>query len=108
MFEGGVCRGCEHDGGEHNWVSAACSNCGGGRSCRTCDAAGMPTWAYRVEVKSRAAGSLAFRWEIYLGATTKPAAASFSLFRTAQQAQEAGERALAKLVAERDADTERE
>ena len=75
---------------------------------RTCDAAGMPTWAYRVEVKSRAAGSLAFRWEIYLGATAKPVAASFNLFRAAQQAQEAGERALTKLVAERDAETERE
>jgi len=24
-----VCRGCEHGGSEHNWVSAACSNCGG-------------------------------------------------------------------------------
>ena len=24
-----VCRGCEHGGREHNWVSAACSNCGG-------------------------------------------------------------------------------
>ena len=68
----------------------------------------MPNGAYRVEVKSRAAGSLAFRWEIYLGAATKPAAASFNLFRTAQQAQEAGERALAKLVAERNAETERE
>jgi hypothetical protein len=50
----------------------------------------MPTRAYRVEVKSRAAGSLAFRWEIYLGATATPVAASFNLFRTAQQAEEAG------------------
>jgi hypothetical protein len=73
---------------------------------QTCDAAGMPTGAYRVEVKSRAAGSLAFRWEIYLGATAKPVAASFNLFRTGQQAQEAGERALAKLVAQRNAETE--
>jgi hypothetical protein len=23
------CRGCEHGGGEHNWASAVCSNCGG-------------------------------------------------------------------------------
>jgi len=69
---------------------------------------GMPNGAYRVEVKSRAAGSLAFRWEIYLGAATKPAAVSFNLFRTAQQAQEAGERVLTKLVAERDAQTERD
>ena len=66
----------------------------------------MPERAYRVEVKSRAAGSLAFRWEIYLGAATKPVAASFNLFRTAQQAQEAGERALTKLLAEREAGNE--
>ncbi len=66
----------------------------------------MPDGAYRVEVKRRAAGSLAFRWEIYRGATAKPVAASFNLFRTAQQAQEAGERALAKLVAERNAEAE--
>jgi hypothetical protein len=32
-------------------------------------------------------------------------AAFFNLFRTAQQAQEAGERALTKLVAKRDAET---
>ena len=68
--------------------------------------ADMPDEAYRVEVKCRAAGSLAFRWEIFGGAMAKPVAASFNLFRSAQQAQEAGERALAKLVAERDAETE--
>jgi hypothetical protein len=66
----------------------------------------MPERAYRVEVKSRAAGSLAFRWEIYLGAATKPVAASFNLFRSAQLAQEAGDRALTKLVAERNAEAE--
>ena len=66
----------------------------------------MPNGAYRVEVKSRAAGSLAFRWEIYLGVTAKPVAASFNLFRTAEQAQEAGERALVRLAAERNAETE--
>ena len=33
-------------------------------------------------------------------------AASFNLFRTAEQAQEAGERALVRLAAERNAETE--
>ena len=67
---------------------------------------GMPNGAYRVQVKHRAAGSLAFRWEIYRGAVAKPVVASFNLFRSEQQAQEAGERALAKLVAEKEAESE--
>jgi hypothetical protein len=58
---------------------------------------------YRVEVRQRPTGSLAFRWEIYRGAKEKPLAASFNLFRSAQRAQEAGEHALAKLQAQKQA-----
>ena len=54
---------------------------------------------YRVEVRQRPTGSVAFRWEIYRGAGEKPVAASFNLFRSAQDAQAAGERALARLQA---------
>jgi hypothetical protein len=68
----------------------------------------MAEGAYRVEVKQRASGSLAFRWEIYLGAEPKPVVASFNLFRSAQDAQAAGERALAKLQAERKSEPDRE
>jgi hypothetical protein len=50
-------------------------------------------------VRQRPTGSAAFRWEIYLGAGEKAVAASFSLFRSAPEAQAAGERALARLQA---------
>jgi hypothetical protein len=62
---------------------------------------GMAEEAYRIEVKNRATGSPAFRWEIYRGAEAKPIMASFNLFRSAHEAQAAGERALLKLQAER-------
>ncbi len=57
--------------------------------------------AYRVEVRHRATGSLVFRWEIYRPGEAKPVATSFNVFRSADQALGAGERALAKLQAER-------
>jgi hypothetical protein len=57
---------------------------------------------YRVEVRQRPTGSPAFRWEIYRDAGEKPVAASFNLFRSAPEAQAAGERALARLQAETD------
>jgi hypothetical protein len=55
---------------------------------------------YRVEVRQRPTGSIAFRWEIYRGAGEKPVAASFYLFRSAQVALLAGKRALARLQAQ--------
>jgi hypothetical protein len=61
---------------------------------------GMPDGEYRVEIKHRAAGTLAFRWEIYRGAEARPIVASFNLFRSAPEAQAAGERALARLQAQ--------
>jgi len=61
----------------------------------------MPDGEYRVEIKHRATGSLAFRWEIYRGAEARPMVASFNLFKSAQEAQTAGERALARLQAEK-------
>jgi hypothetical protein len=68
---------------------------------------GMAEEAYRVEVKHRATGSPAFRWEIYRGAEAKPIVASFNLFRSAHEAQAAGERALLKLQAERKSEPDR-
>jgi hypothetical protein len=62
---------------------------------------GMAEEAYRIEIKHRAAGSPAFRWEIYRGAEMKPIAASFNLFRSTHEAQAAGERTLLKLQADR-------
>jgi len=44
---------------------------------------------YRIEVRQRATGSPAFRWEIYRDAKEKPVAASFNLFRSSQAAQAA-------------------
>ena len=67
----------------------------------------MTAGAYRIEIRQRDIGSPAFRWEIYRGAEIKCVARSFNLFRSAQLAQQAGERALVRLQAERklDADT---
>jgi hypothetical protein len=56
---------------------------------------------YRVEVRQRPTGTAAYRWEIYRVSSAKPVAASFNLFRSAQDAQAAGERALARLRAEK-------
>jgi len=53
---------------------------------------------YRVEVKHRATGSLAYRWEIHREGNEKPVAASFNLFRSPEQALVAGRRALAKIL----------
>ena len=64
------------------------------------DGAWMVEGGYRVEVRQRPTKPPAFRWEIYLDAGEKAVAASFNLFESAQAAQAAGERALARLQAQ--------